>query len=72
MTENLTTLPAWRNLQAHFDEIRDTHLRDLFATAWWIILIVFVAATGHADEDISAVFRLKSALFPARGAGPDV
>ncbi len=31
MTENLTTLPAWRDLQAHFDEIRDTHLRDLFA-----------------------------------------
>ena len=31
MTQNLTTLPAWRDLQVHFDEIRDTHLRDLFA-----------------------------------------
>ncbi|MCB0257126.1 MAG: glucose-6-phosphate isomerase [Anaerolineae bacterium] len=31
MKQNLTTLPAWQNLRAHFDEIRDTHLRDLFA-----------------------------------------
>ena len=31
-----------------------------------------LVAAGHGDEDISAVFRLKSALFPARGAGPDV
>ncbi|MCB0202576.1 MAG: glucose-6-phosphate isomerase, partial [Anaerolineae bacterium] len=31
MKQNLTSLPAWRDLQAHFDQIQDTHLRDLFA-----------------------------------------
>jgi 3-hydroxyisobutyrate dehydrogenase len=30
-----------------------------------------LVAAGHGDEDISAVFRLKAALFPAGGAGPD-
>jgi glucose-6-phosphate isomerase len=28
---NLTQLPAWKALEAHFKEIRDTHLRTLFA-----------------------------------------
>ncbi|MBL8237714.1 MAG: glucose-6-phosphate isomerase [Bryobacterales bacterium] len=28
---NPTTLPAWKALQAHYDEIHNTHLRDLFA-----------------------------------------
>ena len=31
MTPQLTTLPAWQALQTHYDSIRDTHLRDLFA-----------------------------------------
>ena len=26
-----TELPAWQALQAHYDEVKDTHLRDLFA-----------------------------------------
>ena len=28
----LTHHPAWKELEAHFTEIRDQHLRDLFAT----------------------------------------
>ncbi|GBF05068.1 glucose-6-phosphate isomerase, pgi [Deinococcus aerius] len=28
----LTQLPAWQALEAHFGEVRDTHLRDLFAS----------------------------------------
>ncbi|MEZ4770026.1 MAG: glucose-6-phosphate isomerase [Caldilineales bacterium] len=31
MTPNLTSLHVWQNLQAHYDEIHDAHLRDLFA-----------------------------------------
>jgi len=27
----LTTLPAWKKLQAHYDEISDLHMRELFA-----------------------------------------
>jgi glucose-6-phosphate isomerase len=28
----LTELPAWHALQAHFEDVRDVHMRDLFAT----------------------------------------
>ena len=28
---SLTNLPEWKNLQEHFETIKDTHLRDLFA-----------------------------------------
>ena len=31
MTPNLTPLPAWHNLQTHYADIKDAHLRDLFA-----------------------------------------
>ena len=27
----LREAPAWAELQAHFEKLRDTHLRDLFA-----------------------------------------
>jgi hypothetical protein len=27
----LTKLPAWKNLQAHYQMLREMHLRDLFA-----------------------------------------
>jgi len=28
----LTTLPAWKRLQAHYDEISSLHMRELFAS----------------------------------------
>jgi glucose-6-phosphate isomerase len=31
MTASLTTRPAWKALAAHYDTLRDVHLRDLFA-----------------------------------------
>ena len=31
MTPNLTSLSTWHNLQTHYADIKDTHLRDLFA-----------------------------------------
>ena len=30
-TKSLTQLPAWKALEAHFEKIRDVHLRELFA-----------------------------------------
>jgi len=45
----LKTIPEWRALQRHFDEIRDVHLRDLFE-----------ADPGRADfmtiEDVGIIF----------------
>ncbi len=32
MTADLTTTPEWRALAAHAEQVRDTHLRDAFAT----------------------------------------
>jgi len=31
MSQSVTMLPAWRALEAHFQQIRDRHLRELFA-----------------------------------------
>jgi glucose-6-phosphate isomerase len=31
MTTKLSDLPAWKQLHAHFDEVKDLHMRDLFA-----------------------------------------
>ena len=29
-----TRRPAWQALEAHYDKVRDLHLRDLFAPAY--------------------------------------
>ena len=72
MTPNLTTLPAWQDLQAHYDAIRDTHLRDLFAADPERGRLMVVEAAGlyfdYSKHRVTGeTIRLLLALAEARG-----